>query len=1377
MAQRFPCPICGRTFTRHQIDLHVEQCLNNNDPDFIDIHINNNNQDRHRGGLRSPLRRRRNHETNNRFGNNSRQNNRPKKRALLYINLKESTLFEKYLKPAPKGKYYLTLAMDSQKFKCDPSKVEQATGSIKISPKKVTLDWKKQYYIFEISKYFASSALRVTIWKPKTFWPDVPLGMAIIQLGDIRRKQVASLLSSTCKKQQRNKITSSEEKSMDLTSQKGDKIDKKDSTKNHSTLNKEILNEIEVDVKCSYGSVQEHTLQFYKDRIDSSTLSLELNETNKKNLSLKCSLPSKTIYKQRKQTSRNAREVIGEVDLSLWYISELDCIDNTSQDESVARKNNDVTMYTPLHYASMLIGGGKLIQHMMDYFNVKVNGTNVRRGVHNLSPFDIAGLAKKKDAIFVLGNAMVPQDYTMPSSLTVNNDNNNNSDNNNSSGGGTSLHFYCKYGKDVEILQSMVEIRPALVDVLDDFGYTPFLIACKYGKAEFAQFLALQGVRIARKPIVAKNGDTALMLACKGGHEAVVNWLIMREADPNLNNLNDESALMCAASCSKGDETAASLIKLLCGSGAILRTQTDAAKVSTAFHHAASCGHVKAFKTLVEQCNLRLETIANGTKKNVVKDISITKFLALCGNDGKTIYDLFDQYYLKSNLYRGKTKEEINEISSWYENAIELFKGHAHRYLWNGLSSTGECTVDLCGPYGILQFNDDNDSSSGKITSNILSEKIIYEDSDQDYNYEDNNNNNNNIEINIEDNNNNIENKTNMEPLVKLNPSSLKNRDDEEKVADIDESKDNEDDEDVYTGTMMKKLSLHEVKTCTPKTPNESLDVRKKEILDILDIVSNSSSEAKRSKIDPLLSNSITYGFVAYKLHVLKWDVDQVVMDLLSITSTTPNIKNKSEKVNDSIIPSPCKQVIKRTPTLCNVCLEEKSVFYSLECNHLFCKDCWTEHLKTAARTEGERVLVTCKCPQFPNCNYIPDETVWEILAQPNEVKMYQNQLLSSYVKYNSDFINYCPNKRCDRILHISKDIYVKKDDVKCLTCGHNFCFLCGDIVHSPASCEQLKRWKTKSNDDAALLAGWLMKNTKLCPKPGCKERLEKNEGCKHMTCKCNHEFCWDCLRPWSDHDETTGGFFRCAYYDPSKDYEKFDFENENDNHNHNHIVEDEQLDSKLSSDTVNGEVKMNEEVDRKDVDKKDAEHVSTDTKKDILPKIKRHDSAASLANFTFHLKRYTAFDEDQSRASSLYQLFALIQQEQRFLIKKKKLGLAAGFHGKSRKKLYMNFKSLQLVDQNKLMTAVMEVVKMYRTMKFVHVVLNSLSTNKNITSLEVQLILHRMDSRVNTVAELMKAIESAVNADQTYDEKSLSLLLKKVVGNNEAFHEEMQVL
>ena len=132
-----------------------------------------------------------------------------------------------------------------------------------------------------------------------------------------------------------------------------------------------------------------------------------------------------------------------------------------------------------------------------------------------------------------------------------------------------------------------------------------------------------------------------------------------------------------------------------------------------------------------------------------------------------------------------------------------------------------------------------------------------------------------------------------------------------------------------------------------------------------------------------------------------------------------------------------------------------------------------------------------------------------------------------------------------------------------------------------------------KKNDEEALLAEWLMKNTKLCPKPGCKHRLEKNEGCKHMTCKCGHEFCWDCLRPWSMHDETTGGFFRCAYFDPSKDYEKFDFA----------AVTNAQLESS--------------EVGESEGDGQ----ANTSPSKICL---KRQNSAEALANFTFNLRSVT---------------------------------------------------------------------------------------------------------------------------------------------------------
>lgn len=37
--------------------------------------------------------------------------------------------------------------------------------------------------------------------------------------------------------------------------------------------------------------------------------------------------------------------------------------------------------------------------------------------------------------------------------------------------------------------------------------------------------------------------------------------------------------------------------------------------------------------------------------------------------------------------------------------------------------------------------------------------------------------------------------------------------------------------------------------------------------------------------------------------------------------------------------------------------------------------------------------------------------------------------------------------------------------------------------------------------------------STKPCP--NCAAPTEKNDGCKHMTCRCKHECCWVCLRDW----------------------------------------------------------------------------------------------------------------------------------------------------------------------------------------------------------------------------------------------------------------------
>ena len=79
-----------------------------------------------------------------------------------------------------------------------------------------------------------------------------------------------------------------------------------------------------------------------------------------------------------------------------------------------------------------------------------------------------------------------------------------------------------------------------------------------------------------------------------------------------------------------------------------------------------------------------------------------------------------------------------------------------------------------------------------------------------------------------------------------------------------------------------------------------------------------------------------------------------------------------------------------------------------------------------------------------------------------------------------------------------------------------------------PPAHAQIAKWDEKSRSESGSIT-WLIANTKPCPK--CSGRIEKNQGCNHMTCRnkgCKHEFCWICLGPWSDHGQATGGYYSC---------------------------------------------------------------------------------------------------------------------------------------------------------------------------------------------------------------------------------------------------------
>jgi len=125
----------------------------------------------------------------------------------------------------------------------------------------------------------------------------------------------------------------------------------------------------------------------------------------------------------------------------------------------------------------------------------------------------------------------------------------------------------------------------------------------------------------------------------------------------------------------------------------------------------------------------------------------------------------------------------------------------------------------------------------------------------------------------------------------------------------------------------------------------------------------------------------------------------------------------------------------------------------------------------------------------------------------------------------------YCPNSKCSSLLKLTNGLHIslkmRKQDrstkvrpvnIICPICNNNFCVECDKPAHWPASCEDAE-WFIK--ESAKLInqvyeAAYYVARVKKCPQ--CKMPMEKNEGCQHMTCRCSHQFCWECLQDWASH-------------------------------------------------------------------------------------------------------------------------------------------------------------------------------------------------------------------------------------------------------------------
>lgn len=81
------------------------------------------------------------------------------------------------------------------------------------------------------------------------------------------------------------------------------------------------------------------------------------------------------------------------------------------------------------------------------------------------------------------------------------------------------------------------------LEVRDDSGMTPLLVAAREGKAKVVTLLLIDGSDINAQ---CDNGSTALHLAALNGYPELVRQLLLKHADPSIRNAGGETALEIA---------------------------------------------------------------------------------------------------------------------------------------------------------------------------------------------------------------------------------------------------------------------------------------------------------------------------------------------------------------------------------------------------------------------------------------------------------------------------------------------------------------------------------------------------------------------------------------------------------------------------------------------------------------------------------------------------------------------------------------------------------------------------------------------------------------------------------------------------------------
>ncbi|CAH2069352.1 unnamed protein product [Thlaspi arvense] len=208
----------------------------------------------------------------------------------------------------------------------------------------------------------------------------------------------------------------------------------------------------------------------------------------------------------------------------------------------------------------------------------------------------------------------------------------------------------------------------------------------------------------------------------------------------------------------------------------------------------------------------------------------------------------------------------------------------------------------------------------------------------------------------------------------------------------------------------------------------------------------------------------------------------------------------------------------------CLICYNDtvsERMFSTGVCGHRFCVQCVKQHVEV-------RLLhgLVPNCPHDDCKSELVIDACGKLLT-PKLSEMWTQRIKENAIPATERV--YCPYPRCSALMSKTKisesaksllSAYPTSGVRRCVECRGLFCMDCKVPWHGKLSCTEYKKLHPNPPADDVKLES--LANNKMWRQCGkCKHMIELAYGCNHMTCRCGHEFCYNCGGEWNKRTES----------------------------------------------------------------------------------------------------------------------------------------------------------------------------------------------------------------------------------------------------------------